>query len=212
MLGADVNTLEKHPIELIRILRENNPDILFEFSRYVYHPQSLSDQREIFSVPGRDIGPEWLLGILSSLEATEELALHSCVKLNNRTMHIPMIDFCQAQMTSQQYELLGQLLPRNLFKELVLYSSGRSLHGYSLRLLRPKEFLEFMGRLLLTNLPDHDAVVDERWVGHRLISGYAALRWSNNTTHYSSYPVKINLLVRLVRRKNSHQESFYLEG
>jgi hypothetical protein len=35
-----------------------------------------------------------------------------------------------------------------------------------------------MGRLLLLNLPEKPCLVDTRWVGHRLIGGYAALRWS----------------------------------
>ncbi|MHB1292207.1 MAG: primase 1D-like protein [Sulfuricella sp.] len=33
--------------------------------------------------------------------------------------------------------------------------------------------------------------VDPRWVGHRLISGYAALRWTKNTEQYLNTPTLI---------------------
>lgn len=51
----------------------------------------------------------------------------------------------------------------------------------------------FLGRLLLMNEPGSPALVDARWIGHRLIGGYAALRWSANSAQHDSVPKRIRL-------------------
>ena len=55
------------------------------------------------------------------------------------------------------------------------------------------EWIKFMGSLLLLNIPGKIKIVDSRWVGHRLLGGYASLRWSNNTRQYKRFPVLIDV-------------------
>lgn len=50
-----------------------------------------------------------------------------------------------------------------------------------------------MGKLFLATQVGVPPTVDPRWVGHRLIAGYAALRWTKNTPHYVDTPKKLIL-------------------
>ena len=74
-------------------------------------------------------------------------------------------------------------------------NSGRSFHAYSLRLISPKEWREFMGRLLLLNLPGRSSFIDSRWVGHRLVAGYASLRWTANSEQYTCQLHKFSICI-----------------
>jgi hypothetical protein len=51
-----------------------------------------------------------------------------------------------------------------------------------------------MGSLLLLNKPSGFKLIDERWVGHRIMAGYSALRWSCNTKQYKKMPTQIGYL------------------
>lgn len=82
-------------------------------------------------------------------------------------------------------------LGESVFYGFSWYESGRSFHGYGSRLLTKSEWIEFMGILLLSNQKDLKPTVDPRWIGHRLIGGYSALRWTKNTYHYLNFPSKI---------------------
>ena len=82
----------------------------------------------------------------------------------------------------------GEYLPRRVVNDLLIFASGRSFHAYSPMLLRPKEWREFMGRLLLVNPPNAEQIIDARWTGHRLHGGFSSLRWSWNTGHYQRAP------------------------
>lgn len=67
---------------------------------------------------------------------------------------------------------------------MAVYGSGRSFHVYSTTLLGPKDWFDFMGRLLLINPRGQKEIVDTCWIGHRLIGGFGSLRWSNNSGMY----------------------------
>lgn len=45
--------------------------------------------------------------------------------------------------------------------------------------------------LLLANPKNDKQVVDSRWVAHRLIAGYAALRWTSHQNQYLSVPALV---------------------
>ena len=75
---------------------------------------------------------------------------------------------------------------------MAFFATGRSFHAYSLELLTPQAWNEFMGRLLLINPKRGSQIVDTRWVGHRIIGKYASLRWTNNSGSYLSLPKKID--------------------
>lgn len=116
-----------------------------------------------------------------------ELALNSRVLLADKTvMHIPMIDL--ATKAAGIISRVLDVLPTNLSGAMIWFESGRSYHGYGTVLISHDDWVKLMGRFLLVNQPQVPPVVDPRWIGHRLISGYASLRWTKNTGHYLQKP------------------------
>ncbi|WP_434735547.1 primase 1D-like protein [Candidatus Accumulibacter propinquus] len=163
-----------------------------EFSKYVYAPDSLLDEREIISVSSDDLTETWIESTLSSLRPDQELAIHSKVSMAGRNWHIPLIDFSlEKDFSHDVFDRMCRYLPKSVMLNMAVYSSGRSFHAYSTTLLTPKEWYVFMGRLLLINQRDVGDVIDTRWVGHRLIGGYGSLRWSNNSGQYLGLPTKV---------------------
>jgi hypothetical protein len=159
------------------------------FSRYRYRPQSVIDEREVFSVPGEFMQDKWVGDQIESLPAGWELALNSNVKDHrNRKHHIPMIDFCGKNYDVFFDGYFRDIVGKKLIDKMYVYDSGRSFHAYFLTLFNTQDWINFMGRLLLLNLPGRPDVVDARWIGHRLCSGYSALRWSCNSSKYLRSP------------------------
>jgi len=186
--------LKRHPILLVnKLLREYGTDLELSFSRYKYRRRVREDKRRTFRVPISDIGPDWLLRQLGALAPDEELALESRVRLGGRLRHIPMIDFYG--MRPQQLTAIVEVLPKFAHVEPLVYFSGRSFHAYFPILVGYSEWVKFMGSALLCNTPSRPSVVDQRWIGHRLIGGYAALRWSWNTPRYKSMPTRVPITV-----------------
>lgn len=180
-----------HPIDFIGPLLEK-VGAEFNFSKYIYTPDSLLDHRDCFCVSGEQVNRDWLNRSIESLRKDQELAIHSCVKISGRNYHIPMVDFSiDGDMHLSVFDRMSMYLPKSLMLNMAFYNSGRSYHAYSTTLLSPKEWLEFMGRLLLINPRGGVDIIDTRWVGHRIIGGYGSLRWSNNSGLYKGYPQRI---------------------
>jgi len=179
-----------HPILfLYDLLNSLEGSYTFNFSRYFYRPQSPIDEREIIRVGGDEINNDWLTHQVQSLKEGWEIALNSeVIDHRNRTFHIPMIDFSGKDESIFFSGQFRDVLGRRHFENIYVYDSGRSYHSYALMLMGGKAWVEFMGGLLILNLPSKPAVIDSRWVGHRLISGYSALRWSCHSEHYLDYP------------------------
>jgi hypothetical protein len=187
-------TFQDHPIHLVSELGARSPVLTLSFSQYFYRPQSPFDERRVFEQLAAGITTEWLQDQLEELPEGWDVALNSTVRDGrSRAHHIPMIDFSKPSVGRDDLILMRSILGTSLCRSLVFYNSGRSLHAYSLHLLEPKAWREFMGRLLLLNLPNAEQLVDTRWVGHRLVSGYCALRWSSNSEHYLQMPVRAGI-------------------
>jgi hypothetical protein len=186
MIGKD------HPVYFLEPLfaREG---ALFHFSRYVYKPDSLLDDRELLTVAGSDLTIDWFEKQFESLEHDQELAIHSTVAMNGRALHIPMLDFATNHIGPMQLHRLQMFLPKRVFTNFAFYNSGRSFHAYSAHLLPPKDWYQFLGRALLVNPRDQAEIIDARWVGHRLIGGYCSLRLSNNSQQYKGMPKKVSI-------------------
>jgi hypothetical protein len=165
----------------------------FHFSRYVYTPDSLFDERELLEVAGHELTVEWLESATKALGPSQELAIHSLVTIGGRKSHIPMIDFAAHRLGEDELGRIRAFLPSRVFKAASFYHSGRSFHAYSTNLLEPKEWYAFLGRILLINPSNGDQIVDARWVGHRLIAGYCSLRFSNNSRQYMGMPRKMGI-------------------
>lgn len=182
---------ECHPYHfLLPLFRKENAT--FSLSKYVYTPDSLFDDREFFEIEARDFSENRVIHEIASLRPDQELALHSKVRVNGKTFHIPMIDFSiENAVGVDVFDRMSRYLPKSLMLNMAVYSSGRSFHAYSTTLLGPKDWYDFMGRLLLVNPRAQPGIVDSRWIGHRLIGGFGSLRWSNNSGMYLGLPSRI---------------------
>jgi hypothetical protein len=179
----------RHPVQVVRDLRERyGRDLLLNFSRYTHVPNSRDDTRESFAVDIDEVTPRWLQFALASLQSTQELALESRVRHKGCDRHIPMLDF--QGMTSGQLRAVADALPREYAKGIQVYFSGRSFHAYFPHLLTPRQWIRFMGSALLCN-KSAVSVIDQRWIGHRLVGGYAALRWSCASSRHEQLPVRV---------------------
>lgn len=181
--------LGRHPIAWVaQVLAPwANSNGVVHMSKYNYVPQSFNDYRFEFSLPISHLNENTLLDILISMEQDMELAMHSKIMLSGNTYHFPMIDFGSKDSIPAASETIKELC-RYWNMAFNIYESGRSFHAYGNRLLTHDEWLQFMGSLLLLNKPSGYKLIDERWVGHRIMGGYSALRWSKNTPHYKKFP------------------------
>lgn len=181
-----------HPYFFVERLRDKK-NIIFQLSKYIYKPDSLFDEREFIDISSEDLTEENIVKLIKSLNSDQELAIHSKVTVNGRTFHIPMIDFSiKGPLTIDTVYRLNQFIKKNICNNMEFYNSGRSLHAYSTTLISPKQWFEFMGRLLLINTKGKE-IIDNRWIGHRLLGGYSSLRWSNNSGLYLCEPHTIKL-------------------
>ena len=184
---------KKHPFCVVKaIINRHGENIHFELSEYIYIKQSLEDNRHTFIIKGKDMKKNRIENIISQLPNDTELALHSRVMTSKGIIyHIPMIDF-DGELETNSIQLMKELIPNKIFKQFLFFKSGTSYHVYSTELITSKEWVEFMGRILLLNLPNKKPIVDSRWIGHRLLSGYSSLRWSCNTNRHKIIPTLVN--------------------
>lgn len=184
----------RHPFQWVALLLRNyintNPvwaSSNIELSRYHYIPQSFQDYRETIHLAISELNENIFLQMIMELPQDFELAINSRVITMGQVYHIPMIDFGYKGSSPLESQLLKEFSSywRMNFN---IYDSGRSYHAYGDRLLTTQEWYQFMGSLLLLNKPSGFKLIDERWVGHRIVGGYSALRWSKNTSHYKKFP------------------------
>lgn len=181
--------LADHPIQQIMQLVQYMDNATLHFSEYSYLPQELLDERKVFQVKASVLSEKWLEEQIRDLPENTELAFHSLVVVERKSLHLPMIDFCAPlEEFIQAKSTVTKLLPSYINSSLKFYSSGRSVHAYGSTLLKPIDWRNFMGRLLLANYPDKKPIVDARWIGHRMIAGYSTLRLSCNSSAYLGYP------------------------
>ena len=182
--------LSRHPVTWVAQILAPwlNTNAQIEMSRYQYVPQSFNDYRSTFLIPVFNLNENTLLEMLMTLDSEHELAMHSRVLIGTEYYHVPMIDFGSKGTAPAASEAIKELC-RYWNMTLSIYESGRSFHAYGDRLLTQEQWLQFMGSLLLLNKPSGYKLIDERWVGHRIMGGYSALRWSKNTSHYKRFPI-----------------------
>lgn len=153
-------------------------------------------KREIFHIKGTDFNKDFILDKLTNLDQTQELAFHSIIKDKyGKIRHIPMIDFSiENDIDRDTFFRLRYIIDKKILNSLVFYSSGRSFHAYSTTLISNSEWKDFMAKLLLINQSNcQKPIIDIRWIGHRLLSGYSTLRWSNNSGKYLQEPKRYDL-------------------
>lgn len=185
---------DNHPVELLDQfcqLTGKGARFSFEFSKYVYVPQSTEDDREYLELTPGEVRAQ-LDELLAGLKPNQELAMHSRIFLGTQAQHFPMLDLA-AQFSEAHLPPLRTLMLEFGIKEFAAYHSGRSAHIYGLGLLSDEALRKFFARALLLNFPGQEPLVDARWIGHRLYAGYGSLRWSCNTKQYLSWPKTIGI-------------------
>ena len=171
---------------------ESSPQItVLSLSYYTYQPQSVSDSRQVWQISSREfLDDANVERVLSKTPDGQELAIHSDVRLaSGEPKHLVMVDMSTSSRA--HLDKLRVFLGDHFFQQIAWFASGRSFHGYGETLLTEGEWVSFMGLLLLANRPKLEATVDPRWIGHRLLAGYSALRWTRNTSHYLVEPARI---------------------
>lgn len=182
-----------HPYwQIVEIVKSSDIATL-NFSYYQYLPQSIVDERTYFSLSRKEfLSKENMEDVFVRCPRGSDLALHSNVLTHRgETLHIPMVDM--STRARAHIQRLSSYLGIDFFNTFSWYDSGRSYHGYSSRLIDQNDWVKMMGLLLLSNQKNLAPLADPRWIGHRLLAGYAALRWTRNTDHYISGPQRIEL-------------------
>ena len=189
------NTLiiEEHPRLVVdEITARHGSDLIFTYSRYeIAAPgfQAMAPRSPVLRVSGTDITTGWIAQRLSELGPHEELAWHSSVESNGIGFHIPMIDFVGRAARSVLCEVSRTVAAEMGFHaDFLLFDTKRSFHGYFAELIPEEAWRKYLGELLILNEDNRPPIVDIRWVGHALVRGFTALRWSNNTNRYPSMP------------------------
>ena len=97
---------------------------------------------------------------------------------SNMPMHIPMVDFA-CPINAENTELIKKYFALS-GHEGVIIESGNSYHFYGFDLLLERELFSFLGRCLLFG-----GLTDSRYIGHKIIDGFANLRISRSMRHSS---------------------------
>src|SRR5215469_14151254 len=187
------NTLiiQEHPgLVVEEIAARHGSNLIFTYSRYEVAPpglQAVAPRSAVIRVCGSDITPDWIAHRLSELSPNEEMAWHSWVDRGGVSFHIPMIDFVGRPTRSVLCDVSrGLAAEMGIHASLIVFDTERSFHGYFPDLIPEQAWPRYLGELLLLNEDGRPPVIDARWVGHALIRGFTALRWSNNTNRYTA--------------------------
>ena len=134
---------------------------------------------------------DYISRLIGECPTEQDLAIHLIAQCSDGVYrHLPMVDMSTS--TRAHLEKLRSFLDTETYQGFVWFESERSFHGYGSRFITNVEWVTYMGQLLLSNQKDLKPTVDPRWIGHRLIEGYAALRWTRNTNHYLRLSQKIS--------------------
>lgn len=183
---------KSHPYWHVRSIVERRDDIAtLSMSYYSYRPQTVADQRLIWQISADEfLDSTQVATIIDETPIDQELAIHSNVVTKNGALqHLVMVDMSTS--AKAHLDKLRVYLGDNFFQQIAWFNSGRSFHGYGEELLSEQDWVQFMGLLLLANQPRIEPTVDPRWIGHRLLAGYAALRWTKKTSFYLTPPSKV---------------------
>jgi hypothetical protein len=171
-----------------------------EFSVYDSRRNSPNSTRKVFRVSVSDL-QNWWSKATNGLSQFEEIGLNSRVILlgYDEPLHVPMIDLKGADKRSLLQ--VGEFIRHECqeIRDIEWFSSGRSFHGYGMKLLDEQRWRYFMGTLLLYRSAGSSVDIDTRWVGHRLRDGYSCLRLTWNSTKYVGEPKRIQETPVLLR-------------
>jgi hypothetical protein len=185
------------PFQFIEKLLEKYSDNIdeLEFSRYASGGQGVTLSREIMRLPFNKEISKNINKKIFSLSSEEEFAIHSNVYYNKKRYCLPLVDFSFNELNSSSLHT-AEYVKKYFDSPLYIYHSGRSYHGYILKLITFKEWHKFLGRLLLCNRPNRlNENIDSRWIGHSLENEYSVLRLTCNSKYYLQVPQLVDIIV-----------------
>jgi hypothetical protein len=198
----------KHPIAALRRLQINHGALSgkckltysFRTYRYIhaydnYEHVGEEEVLEIAPKTGQSLESDVIVQeLISKLPKGAEIAIGSkVVDEELDTYHFPMLDFAEPVSNDGGKRIVTSLagtgIAEEAGREMWLYSTGRSYHGYFPKLMEGQDSLyRFLGQALLANPADEEPVVDARWIGWVMQRGYAACRWSCNSDDKKQLP------------------------
>src|SRR5689334_16982192 len=120
-----------HPRELLplyeQLLAKLAPESSFEyeFSKYVYVPQEVSECRTFFRISPHSFASDFAENV-AALRGIEEIAFHSRIEIKNngRILHVPMIDM-GCERIENHLDGLKKALSDFAIGEFSVFNSGR---------------------------------------------------------------------------------------
>src|SRR4051794_31048566 len=91
----EVQKIPEHPVGLLERINRLQPEPFeYEFSRYIYIPQSTKDDREYLRLPSAEALSKYE-ELIQGLKGNQELALHSRIFTRGESLHFPMLDLSE---------------------------------------------------------------------------------------------------------------------
>lgn len=178
--------LVDHPIDFARFLQKEYArqvgmlfqDLSFNFEAYNrvngdYHDISRRSHTNVMEL---DQIPFWK----KSLHADQELGVCSNLVFAGGVPH----HFLMADLVTSS-EPAAWKMAQKVAQNPWVYNSGRSFHVYWPEIVVHKDWESFLKKL--KKYPE----VDKQWVKCAQDQTYGVLRWSNNTPHHPTMPVRV---------------------
>ncbi len=201
----------EHPIHSLKRIMQHNPEMDFSEASVdfkVYQRPNVASDQDPQNRPGyyeRKTVPCRVTKAIQ-MDSVDELSAYcgsrrwDDISMGNKLVNVGLSlnpnhrgDLYYPQMDFNHVRALNDPLPSLEVSEqaqcsLAIYVSGRSYHGYGVRLMSYEEWVRYMGRMLLLNNPTRPDVVDPRWIGKSLAVNQSYLRMTAKSDHYLRVP------------------------
>ena len=195
-MGIDNRNISKclHPIDILPlIVNLVGEKSKLEFAFYEYRKEKQEDNRRIVTVTAEKAKDIFYSEIYPmSVRDNLEVALQSRVWKSEKTYcHLLMADLV-GHLPGTSKNRLEKLYYELGASDIFFFQSGKSFHSYGIGTIPVSEFPIVNGKYLTLRNEFGNRIVDDRWVGHRLIAGYWALRLTTIRKKYSRNPIMLN--------------------
>lgn len=104
-----------HPFFFIKSILDD--ESTYSLSKYIYLPDSLSDERMYFHPNGTELNENYINYLINNLNYNQELAFHSNIKTKyGKTYHLPMIDFTiKDEINRDAFYRLNNFIDKKIF-------------------------------------------------------------------------------------------------
>lgn len=187
--GEHLTPKSKQPlIFLQQFIWKLEDDALLHFSRFVTGGRGKTLRRAHIEVQAKEVTTSWVQRELGRLNGLEELVLHSDVRVGATVRHLAFLDLVGRPSVSDVSAFCTRVTASS--SEWALYDSKNSYHLYFLSLLSRDAWYKFLGESILGHTQESVdlPIVDHRWIGHSIVNGSAALRWSKSSYKQLGYP------------------------